>query len=408
MPQIKRRVEPIPSPLPSGIPPGVDELPIQNRMEFAAPPDPRIERIKQLMTQAQGMEQQAAPHQVQPQGVKQNIVAGLSSIGQPGGYSGMMDRHQAQERQRQQDLYERANALRQRGLQEEGLQQQGEQTGELRKQTAQNYASEAAARSETARHNHQLETQAGQPKAGSSAAGTYWETGPNAGQIITPGKPATEKSLQPKEVQFKNGKHGTANFNSTTGKYHDPVSEADITDQVIGAYEKPSPDQNVVVRTVNEKGEPVERIVPKVPGGEFKAAPTAQESNRRDQARIVNNYADHLIALIDKNPNAVGPLLGRVARGEVAIGNVPPEVKALHTALGSFEALQPILHGFRGGSQTVDHFHGVIGDQHLNAAALKASINEIKALAGDIQSGGGEAGGGSSAVDALLKKHGAK
>ncbi len=93
--------------------------------------------------------------------------------------------------------------------------------------------------------------------------------------------------------------------------------------------------------------------------------------------------------MIDKTPNAVGPILGRLARGEVAVGNVSPEVKAIHTALGSFEALQPILHGFRGGSQTVDHFKGVIGDQHLNAAALKASLNEIKTLANTIKGGMG-------------------
>jgi len=91
--------------------------------------------------------------------------------------------------------------------------------------------------------------------------------------------------------------------------------------------------------------------------------------------------------MIDKTPNAVGPIMGRLARGETVIGNVSPEAKALGTALGSFEALQPILHGFRGGGQTVEHFHSVLGDQRLNAAALKASINEIKALAANIKGG---------------------
>src|SRR5439155_21140442 len=98
--------------------------------------------------------------------------------------------------------------------------------------------------------------------------------------------------------------------------------------------------------------------------------------------------ADHIIDMIDKNPTAVGPILGRLARAEVKIGDVPPEVKAIHTALGSFEALQPILHGFRGGSQTVEHFKGVLGDQRLNAAALKASLNEMKALANTIKGTG--------------------
>lgn len=142
-----------------------------------------------------------------------------------------------------------------------------------------------------------------------------------------------------------------------------------------------------LVQTADDQGNKVQKFVPKVAGDAMAAAPTAQEQNRRNQASIVSQDADRIIALIERNPNAVGPILGRLARGETVVGIVAPEAKQLATALGSFEALQPILHGFRGGGQTMDHFHSVIGDQRLNAEALKASIREIKALAEGIKTG---------------------
>lgn len=142
-----------------------------------------------------------------------------------------------------------------------------------------------------------------------------------------------------------------------------------------------------LVQTTDDQGNKVQKFVPKVAGDAMAAAPTAQEQNRRNQASLVSQDADRIIAMIERNPNAVGPILGRLARGETVVGIVAPESKQLATALGSFEALQPILHGFRGGGQTMDHFHSVIGDQRLNAEALKASIREIKALAEGIKTG---------------------
>ncbi len=152
-----------------------------------------------------------------------------------------------------------------------------------------------------------------------------------------------------------------------------------------------SSDQTVVVKTVDDQGNAITQIVPKVAGTTIKGAPTAQETNRREQATIVNNEANRILKMIDATPNAIGPIMGRIAKGESVVGNIPPDAKALGTALASFEALMPILHGFRGGSQVMDHFTSIIGDQHLNAAALKASIKEIQALADNIRTGKVEA-----------------
>lgn len=142
-----------------------------------------------------------------------------------------------------------------------------------------------------------------------------------------------------------------------------------------------------LIQTTDANGNPIQQFVPKVAGAPIAAAPTAQEKNRVYQASLVSQYADRILAMIDRNPQAVGPIAGRIARGETVLGIVSPEAKDLGTALGSFTALQPILHGFRGGGQTVDHFQSVIGDQRLNAEALKASIREIKALAEGIRTG---------------------
>lgn len=71
--------------------------------------------------QAQQLEQQAAPRDTQPHGLKQNIVAGIQSAFVPGGVPAMQQMQYVQERQRQQDLLERAKGLRSEGLAQEKL-----------------------------------------------------------------------------------------------------------------------------------------------------------------------------------------------------------------------------------------------------------------------------------------------
>ena len=177
-----------------------------------------------------------------------------------------------------------------------------------------------------------------------------------------------------------------ADFNPRTGEYS-------VNGQVIpNAHEFTKPTGGAgsgyqLIKTVDENGDSVQMFVPKTPGTVYSSDYTAQEKNRRGQADIIQVEADRIIKMIDANPSSVGPLAGRIARGEAVIGNIDPQTKAIGTALGSFEALQPILHGFRGGSQTVDHFHSVIGDQAMNAEALKASLLQVKQLAADIKMG---------------------
>lgn len=199
-------------------------------------------------------------------------------------------------------------------------------------------------------------------------------------------KAKSTKALQSKDVVLKNGSRAMVNFDPQGGKYTDAGGN-DVSAQIAGDYHVPQQPSVAIVQSVDDQGNKVTKLVPKVAGTEFAAAPTAQEQNRRDQAAIIQREVDRISKMIDANPNAVGPIMGRLAKGEAVLGTISPEAKALGTALGSFVALQPVLHGFRGGGQTVDHFVGVLGDQHLNAAALKASLEQIKALAADIEHG---------------------
>lgn len=212
------------------------------------------------------------------------------------------------------------------------------------------------------------------------------EFAPELATKIKPKPTPTEYS--PENITL-NGKGPVLALRDKQGNFIDPTTKQPLQGK-IGVYERPRETPTVVIQTVDANGNPIQKIVPKTAGAEFASKLTPQEQNRLDQADIIIREADRIKRLIDATPSAVGPIAGRIARGETVVGNVSPEAKALGTALGSFEALQPILHGFRGGSQTVEHFHNTLGDQRLNAAALKASLDQIKALATDIKQGRGQ------------------
>ncbi len=368
--QLRRlRAQAVPPPQPDVIPPS----------QAMVPPD--LSAYKQ----ADALTRQAAPPPDPYAGMgtgKQMLMRGLAGAAggaihaqDPGGYTGYLDRQQQVERQREQDLLGRAKELRGEGLQREQLytQEQDRQAGRERQQgiddlNRQNIVSQIYAR------EHPPERP---------------DTALSDNEFYLKDPVGFEKYMKVKSMYGAQGgsetphtidtDKGIMQWNPETKRFDIPAGNK--------AAPKAAPAQPRLITTVDEKGRKVQKFVTPQVGSEFTAGPTAQEENRRDQARIDNNYADHVMAMIDQNPKSVGPILGRIARGEIAVGSAPPEVQALHTALMSFEALQPILHGFRGGSQTVDHFHAAIGSQSTNAAALKASLSEIKALAQQIETG---------------------
>jgi len=56
----------------------------------------------------------------------------------------------------------------------------------------------------------------------------------------------------------------------------------------------------------------------------------------------------------------MGPLMGRLAKGEIALGDVDPAIAELYGAMKSFYALQPAVHGFRN-AEFVKDFETALG-----------------------------------------------
>ncbi len=382
---------------------------------------PYNDQAQAYNTQAVTMRTQAMQPQEEPQGAQQTIAAGLRNAmenmgryGAPGGYYGQQDqrdqdymKQQAMRLGQAKEMQDQADKQQQMGISAENVaREENYNQGQLAETTRQRQTQEAA-QAETVRHNNEVEQQG---KFGHGANGQIYNT--KTGEVT---REATATSKLQKQGGTLDGEPFFANYDAPNGKYYSPESGQDISgrfkpfvpgsgspqDQVVQSH-----DQYQVLHKKTATATPVKDVN----GDPLAIEDTAQERNRMKQAKIIDNYSNHILALIDKDPSAVGPLLGRISRGEIKLGDAPPNVRSLYTGLSSFEALQPILHGFRGGSQTVDHFHQAIGGLETNAEGLKASIGEIKYLAQQIRDGldtadapgtGAPTGGGANSVPAV-------
>ena len=140
--------------------------------------------------QAEQLEAEAQPRSTQPQDWKEILGESLLGAMQPGGYAGRMQNRQVMERQRQQDVMERVKAAKQQGFQQQQLYQQDQNQVLNRATQQEQYGRQNAMDEEQlkiARARQALEERnAGQSQAGMGAMGTYYQSGPQAGQIITP------------------------------------------------------------------------------------------------------------------------------------------------------------------------------------------------------------------------------
>lgn len=130
--------------------------------------------------------------------------------------------------------------------------------------------------------------------------------------------------------------------------------------------------------------QPIEGMLP--PG-------TAQMKNREEQAGIIVTAGQQLKNDIDKASSVIGPRAGRAQQAQegllgVVTGGPNPLYSGVKSQLGSFEALLPILHGFRGGPQVIAQFQKSLGGG-LNQPPenLKTALDSVIRLAVDIQNG---------------------
>ncbi len=105
--------------------------------------------------------------------------------------------------------------------------------------------------------------------------------------------------------------------------------------------------------------------------------PSGQAQSRASAAQSVIDLIPGLETLVHKNAASMGPLMGRLNRGEIAIGNVPPDVAELYSAMKSFYALQPAVHGFRN-AEFVKDFEHALGTLERDPEAFIAGMKGLK------------------------------
>lgn len=105
--------------------------------------------------------------------------------------------------------------------------------------------------------------------------------------------------------------------------------------------------------------------------------PSGQAQSRGSAAQSVLTLLPGLEASVRKNAGSMGPLMGRLAKGEIAIGDVPPDVAELYSAMKSFYALQPAVHGFRN-AEFVKDFEHALGTLERDPEAFIAGMKGLK------------------------------
>jgi len=105
--------------------------------------------------------------------------------------------------------------------------------------------------------------------------------------------------------------------------------------------------------------------------------PSGQTVSRADAAGAALAQLPGLEDAIRKNGANLGPIMGRIKKGEIAIGDVDPETAKLYSTLESFYSQQPAIHGFRN-AEFVKDFDTFIGNLSTNPDAVIAGLEGLK------------------------------
>jgi hypothetical protein len=105
--------------------------------------------------------------------------------------------------------------------------------------------------------------------------------------------------------------------------------------------------------------------------------PSGQAQSRGSAAQAVLDLMPDLKDLVNAHRADMGPIMGRINRGEIEIGNVDPEIARLYSAMKSFYALQPAVHGFRN-AEFVKDFEHALGTLERNPDAFLAGMEGLK------------------------------
>lgn len=110
--------------------------------------------------------------------------------------------------------------------------------------------------------------------------------------------------------------------------------------------------------------------------------PSGQSESRASAARAVLGLYDApgrpgLETLVRKNAKGMGVIMGRLNRGEIALGDVDPAIAEVYGAMKSFFALQPAVHGFRN-AEFVKDFETALGTLERDPEAFIGGMKGLR------------------------------
>jgi hypothetical protein len=105
--------------------------------------------------------------------------------------------------------------------------------------------------------------------------------------------------------------------------------------------------------------------------------PSGQAQSRGSAAQAALDVLPDLQNEIRANAEELGPIFGRLQRGEIKIGDVDPKIQKLYSTMQSFYAMQPAVHGFRN-AEFVKDFDSFVGGLQTNPEATLAGLEGLK------------------------------
>ena len=186
-----------------------------------------------------------------------------------------------------------------------------------------------------------------------------------------------QKDNIPKAAELARARIATANQNAATAAARLGLSQK----QYEAEYHGTENGVPLAGAPADESGNPIGTKVANA------GKATGQPASRAAQAASIKEAGDQLLKEIDAKSKKIGNLGSYWAQATNGTPISDPDVAGLMTSLGSFAALQPSLHGFRG-QQALKGFEDLIGGVPKNPEALKESIKSIQRTAGIIEKQG--------------------
>jgi len=169
-------------------------------------------------------------------------------------------------------------------------------------------------------------------------------------------------------------------------------------DQAVGkpGYHPPQQQQTVTIQTVDDKGNPVTRVVPKSQAiGQDFAHPSAQDQQHTRTNRETLDTLDQLDQAIEAAAPLIGPGMGRVSNLEQMAGSADPKIQALGVKMKA--AKMRVDHALTGSvragasPQMMQQWDNILANK-VTPEGLKAGVQAMREVLGGSQPAKGGSG----------------